>query len=307
MPHAGPADRWISDTAIAYEGPAMQTSHSSKSREPSSLGQARSPEHLGRQEYEKIKAALQIELLKMQNWVKGEGERVVILFEGRDAAGKGGTIKRFMEHLNPRSAHVVALAKPSEVERGQWYFQRYIHELPTAGHIVLFDRSWYNRAGVERVMGFCTPKEHLEFLRQAPMIERMLVNSGIRLFKLWFSVSRDEQARRFKERGTDPLKQWKLSPVDTASMDKWEEYTRAKEEMFFHTDTADAPWTVIKSDDKKSARINCMRFILSTLPYAGKDTRIVGSPDPRIVGSARDVYERGETQLEKPMPYRKAA
>ena len=201
----------------------------------------------------------------------------MILFEGRDAAGKGGTIKRFMEHLNPRGAHVVALAKPSEVERGQWYFQRYIEHLPTAGEIVLFDRSWYNRAGVERVMGFCTPTEHLEFLRQAPMMERMLVNSGIRLFKLWFSVSRAEQARRFKERKSDPLKQWKLSPVDTASVDKWDDYTRAKEEMFFHTDTADAPWTVIKSDDKKLARINCMRFLLHALPYADKD-EIRGGP-----------------------------
>ncbi len=262
---------------------------------------------LGRREYEETKTRLQIELLKMQNWVKDRGQRVVILFEGRDAAGKGGTIKRFMEHLNPRGAHVVALAKPSETERGQWYFQRYIERLPTAGEIVLFDRSWYNRAGVERVMGFCTPKEHLEFLRQAPMFERMLVNSGIRLFKLWFSVSRAEQARRFKERRSDPLKQWKLSPVDTASMDKWDEYTRAKEEMFFHTDTADAPWTVIKSDDKKAARINCMRFVLDSFPYDGKDMSVVGLPDPAIVGNARDVYERGERVLEKAAELKKAA
>jgi polyphosphate kinase 2 len=264
-------------------------------------------EKLGRSEYEQIKTKLQIELLKMQGWVKDKGERIVILYEGRDAAGKGGTIKRFMEHLNPRGAHVVALAKPSEVERGQWYFQRYIQRLPTAGEIVMFDRSWYNRAGVERVMGFCSPSEHLEFLRQAPMIERMLVNSGIRLFKLWFSVSRAEQAKRFKERKGDPLKQWKLSPVDTASIDKWDEYTRAKEEMFFHTDTADAPWTVIKSDDKKAARINAMRFVLESLPYEGKDMQVVGRPDPRIVGAARDVYERGERVLGRIEAHRKAA
>jgi polyphosphate kinase 2 len=264
-------------------------------------------EHLSRSEYERLKVDLQIELLKMQNWAKSAGERIVVLFEGRDAAGKGGTIKRFMEHLNPRGAHVVALAKPSDVERKQWYFQRYIQHLPSAGEIVLFDRSWYNRAGVERVMGFCTPTEHLEFLRQAPMLERMLTNSGIRLFKLWFSVSRDEQARRFKERKSDPLKQWKLSPVDTASVDKWDDYTHAKEEMFFHTDTADAPWTVIKSDDKKLARINCMRFVLDALPYADKDLSVVGKPDSRIVGSARNVYERGERTLDKPAGLKKAA
>jgi polyphosphate kinase 2 len=262
---------------------------------------------MSRREYERLKAALQIELLKLQGWVKDSGERLVVLFEGRDAAGKGGTIKRFMEHLNPRTAHVVALAKPSDVERGQWYFQRYITQLPTAGEIVLFDRSWYNRAGVEHVMGFCTPKEHLEFLRQAPVLERMLVNSGLRLVKLWFSVSREEQARRFKERRNDPLKQWKLSPVDLASHGKWDEYTRAKEAMFFHTDTADAPWTVIRSDDKKRARIECMRFVLAGLPYAGKDARVVGTPDPRIVGRAKDLFERGERVLEHPEAVRRAA
>jgi polyphosphate kinase 2 len=260
-----------------------------------------------RPEYEKTKTRLQIELLKMQNWVKAAGERVVILFEGRDAAGKGGTIKRFMEHLNPRGAHVVALAKPSEVERGQWYFQRYVAHLPSAGEIVLFDRSWYNRAGVERVMGFCSPKEHLEFLRQAPVLERMLVNSGIRLFKLWFSVSREEQARRFRERQTDPLKQWKLSPVDLASFGKWDDYTRAKEEMFFHTDTADAPWTVIRSDDKKRARLNCMRFVLASLPYEGRELSVVGLPEPQIVGRAKDLFERGERVLEPIDGKRKAA
>lgn len=255
------------------------------------------PEKMSRGDYDDHKAALQIELLKMQNWVKTAGERVVILFEGRDAAGKGGTIKRFMEHLNPRGARVVALQKPSDRERGQWFFQRYIEQLPTAGEIVLFDRSWYNRAGVENVMGFCTAREHLEFLRQAPVLERMLVNSGLRLFKLWFSVSRDEQIRRFKERKNDPLKQWKLSPIDLASLDKWDEYTRAKEEMFFHTDTADAPWTVIKSDDKKRARINCMLHVLRSIPYQGKDEPTVVEPDPRIVMHAKDLIENGPTVL----------
>jgi polyphosphate kinase 2 len=252
---------------------------------------------LPRKEYEAEKYKLQIELLKLQNWVRDTGERVAIVFEGRDAAGKGGTIKRMMEHLNPRGARVVALEKPTELEKGQWYFQRYIENLPSAGEIVLFDRSWYNRAGVERVMGFCSAAEYLEFLRQAPEMERMLVRSGIRLFKLWFSVSRGEQLRRFKSREHDPLKQWKLSPVDLASLDKWDEYTEAKEAMFFHTDTADAPWTVIKSDDKKRARLNAMRFVLSQLPYPNKDLEVVSEPDPLIVGSASEIYEEGEHNM----------
>ena len=247
-----------------------------------------------RKEYEAEKYTLQIELLKLQNWVRDTGERVVILFEGRDAAGKGGTIKRMMEHLNPRGARVVALEKPTEREKGQWYFQRYIENLPSAGEIVLFDRSWYNRAGVERVMGFCSATEYLEFLRQAPEIERMLVRSGIRLFKFWFSVSRGEQLRRFKSREHDPLKQWKLSPVDLASLDKWDDYTEAKEAMFFHTDTADAPWAVIKSDDKKRARLNAMRHVLSRLPYPNKNEDVQLDPDPLIVGNASEIYEEGE-------------
>jgi polyphosphate kinase 2 len=223
---------------------------------------------------------------------------VLILFEGRDAAGKGGTIKRIMEHLNPRGARIVALEKPSTREAGQWYFQRYIQHLPSAGEIVLFDRSWYNRAGVERVMGFCSGSEYLEFMRQTPELERMLVRSGIRLFKLWFSVSRGEQLRRFKSREHDPLKQWKLSPIDLASLDKWDDYTKAKEAMFFHTDTADAPWTVIKSDDKKRARINAIRHMLHAIPYDNKDDKIACEPDALIVGSAADIYEDGEhTQL----------
>ena len=242
-----------------------------------------------RKEYEAEKKKLQIELLKVQSWVKETGQRIVLLFEGRDAAGKGGTIKRFMEHLNPRGARVVALEKPSERERGQWYFQRYINHLPSYGDIVFFDRSWYNRAGVERVMGFCTPSEYLEFMREAPEIERMLTRSGIRLYKFWFSVSREEQLRRFNSRRNDPLKHWKLSPIDLQSLDKWPDYTEAKEAMFFHTDTADAPWIVIKSDDKKRARINCMRYFLSTLPYPGKDESVVGRADPKIVGTAAQV------------------
>ncbi|MDH3980502.1 MAG: polyphosphate kinase 2 [Gammaproteobacteria bacterium] len=256
------------------------------------------PTKMKRGEYEAEKQKLQIELLKMQSWVRETGQRIVLLCEGRDAAGKGGTIKRLMEHLNPRGARVVALEKPSEEELGQWYFQRYINHLPTAGEIVLFDRSWYNRAGVERVMGFCRPGEYLEFMRQAPELERMLVRSGITLFKLWFSVSRNEQFRRFQGRQHDPLKQWKLSPVDMASLDKWQKYTEAKEAMFFYTDTADAPWTVVKSDCKKRARLNAMRFILNSLDYPNKDTDVVKPPDPLIVGSARNIYEKGEHYLE---------
>ncbi|HSO06619.1 MAG TPA: polyphosphate kinase 2 [Pelomicrobium sp.] len=247
-----------------------------------------------RKTYEKQKYRLQVELLKLQAWVKDTRQKVVILFEGRDAAGKGGTIKRFMEHLNPRGARVVALEKPSESERGQWYFQRYVQHLPTAGEIALFDRSWYNRAGVERVMGFCTPDEYLEFMRQAPEFERNLVNSGIHLIKFWFSVSREEQRRRFKERERHPLKQWKLSPIDKASLDKWDDYTKAKEAMFFYTDTADAPWTVIKSDCKKRARLNALRYVLHKLPYKGKDLDAIGPLDPLLVGRAHVVYERGE-------------
>jgi polyphosphate kinase 2 len=232
---------------------------------------------------------LQVELLKAQNWIKTAGERVTLLFEGRDAAGKGGTIKRFMEHLNPRGARIVALEKPTERERSQWYFQRYVEHLPAAGEIVFFDRSWYNRAGVERVMGFCTPAEYLEFMRQTPELERMLTRTGLKLYKYWFSVTRDEQARRFIARETDPLKQWKLSPIDKASLDKWDDYTEAKEAMFFYTDTADAPWTIVKSNDKRRARLEAMRHFLYTLPYDGKDESVVHEPDPLIVGTTAHV------------------
>ncbi|WP_119344137.1 polyphosphate kinase 2 [Facilibium subflavum] len=248
------------------------------------------PEKMPRRIYETQKYQLQIELLKMQQWIRSSGQKILIIFEGRDAAGKGGTIKRMMDHLNPRYARVVALEKPSEREQGQWYFQRYIRYLPTAGEIVMFDRSWYNRAGVEKVMGFCTPEQYQQFLQQAPRIEEMLVQSGIKLFKLWFSVSHKEQKRRFKARAAHPLKQWKLSPIDKASSDKWDAYTKAKEEMFLHTNTDFAPWTVIKSDDKRRARLNAMRFILSQLDYSNKDPLIAIDPDPLIVSQASEIY-----------------
>ncbi|MEU4317213.1 polyphosphate kinase 2 [Nocardia fluminea] len=246
-------------------------------------------ERLSRLQYDFDKRLLQIELLKLQNWVKATGRRVVIVFEGRDAAGKGGTIKRFMEHLNPRGARVVALEKPSTRESTQWYFQRYVEHLPAAGEIVLFDRSWYNRAGVERVMGFCTPEQHRRFLSQAPLFERMLVDDGIDLVKFWFSVSPLEQRTRFAIRQVDPVRHWKLSPMDLASLDKWDDYTAAKEENFEHTDTDHAPWIVVKSNDKKRARLNAMRHVLSGLDYDNKDVEIVGTADPLIVGRGRDV------------------
>lgn len=249
---------------------------------------------LSRRSYQADKARLQAELLKVQLWAQETGQKFMLLFEGRDAAGKGGTIKRFTEHLNPRSARVVALNKPSDEERGQWYFQRYITHLPTNGEMVFFDRSWYNRAGVERVMGFCNPSEYLEFMRQTPELERMLVRSGIRMYKYWFSVTQVEQKRRFVSRETDPLKRWKLSPIDKASLSKWEDYTEAKEAMFFYSDTADAPWTVIKSNDKKRARLNCMRHFLASLDYPGRDHEVVGAPDPLIVGQAHHVIHRSD-------------
>jgi len=241
-----------------------------------------------RQEYDEEKYLLQTELLKVQSWVKTEDKKILSAFEGRDAAGKGGTITRFMEHLNPRAAHIVALEKPTEREQGQWYYQRYIQHLPTHGEMVFFDRSWYNRAGVEKVMGFCSDHEYREFMRQTPQLERMLVNSGIILRKYWFSVSRQEQIRRFHSRHHDPLKQWKLSLIDLQSLDRWDDYTKAKESMFFYTDTADSPWTIIKSDDKKRARINCMRHFLYNLDYPEKNHAIACKPDPLIVSGVTD-------------------
>ncbi|MEU5691955.1 polyphosphate kinase 2 [Actinosynnema sp. NPDC020468] len=249
---------------------------------------------LSRQEYDLLKRLLQIELLKLQYWIKDTGGRMVILFEGRDAAGKGGTIKRFTEHLNPRGARIVALGKPTDRESGEWYFQRYVDHLPTAGEIVLFDRSWYNRAGVERVMGFCTDDQYHRFTHQAPTFERMLVDDGITLVKLWFSVSKAEQRTRFLIRQVDPVRQWKLSPNDLASLDHWDAYTEAKVAMFRATDTESAPWTVVKSNDKKRARVEAMRSVLARFDYSDKDVEVVGEPDPRVVGPASTLYEEGE-------------
>jgi polyphosphate kinase 2 len=228
--------------------------------------------------------------------VKDTGQKIVIVFEGRDAAGKGGTIKRFTEHLNPRGCRTVALEKPSERERTQWYFQRYVTHLPSAGEIVMFDRSWYNRAGVERVMGFCTPEEYLEFMREAPEFERMLVHSELHLTKFWFSVTKSEQRTRFVIRQVDPVRQWKLSPMDIQSLDKWDDYTEAKEAMFFYTDTADAPWTVVKSNDKKRARLEAIRHILERFDYDGKDKEVVGKPDGKIIGPSALLSEATAAQ-----------
>lgn len=306
------AEQTIPDTPVApqAEMPAVDGEHihvdmRSLRRDPEAIrhtfetGEYPYRGRLNDKSYLQQMAELQIELLKAQNWIKETGQKIVVLFEGRDAAGKGGTIKRFMEHLNPRGATVVALEKPTDKERSQWYFQRYIEHLPAAGEIVFFDRSWYNRAGVERVMGFCNPTDYLEFMRSAPDIERMMVRSGIRLFKYWFSVTKQEQARRFKARETDPLKQWKLSPIDKASLDKWDDYTEAKEAMFFFTDTADSPWTIIKSDDKRRARVNCMRHFLNSLPYQGEGRLNVDVADPLIVGSSNHVIGRDDGILSK--------
>ena len=247
-------------------------------------------EKMSRSEYEAEKRLLQIEMLQVQHWVKQTGRRVLLIFEGRDAAGKGGTIKRFMEHLNPRGARVVALSKPTDEERGQWFFQRYIRRLPTRGEMVFFDRSWYNRAVVEPVMGFCTTEEHEVFLRQAPRVEEMLVESGIILYKFWFSVSHEEQLRRFISRSHDALKQWKLSPVDVESLGKWDEYTEVKKSMFLATDTEAAPWTVVRSDDKKRARLASMRYFLDSLDYPEKNSETIGTPDPLIIGRKEQIY-----------------
>ena len=253
-------------------------------------------EKMTRDEYDHEKRLLQIELLKLQTWVKATGAKVVLLFEGRDAAGKGGMIKRFTEHLNPRGAQVVALTKPTERERTQWYFQRYVAHLPAAGEIVMFDRSWYNRAGVEHVMGFCTDEEYDEFLTRTPDFEHALVSSGLHLVKFWFSVSQAEQRTRFVIRQIDPVRQWKLSPIDVESLDRWDDYTRAKEAMFAATDTPHAPWTVVKSNDKKRGRLEAMRYVLNLFDYDGKDAGVVGRPDPLLVGAASGLLEQGESR-----------
>ncbi len=249
-------------------------------------------ELIDREAYEEEKYRLQVELLKFQYWSEDSGAKHVLVFEGRDAAGKGGTIKRFVEHLNPRGARVVALTKPSSNEQGQWYFQRYVQHLPTAGEIVLFDRSWYNRAGVERVMGFCTDNQYDTFMSQAPMFERMLVDSGTTVTKLWFSVTRSEQRTRFAIRQIDPVRRWKLSPMDLESLDRWEDYTAAKEAMIANTDKKRAPWMQVKSNDKKRARINAMRAFLHQFDYEGKDNDVVYAPDPMVVKRAK--YSEGD-------------
>ena len=252
------------------------------------------PTKLSRKKYERDKAELQVELLKMQKWVIETGQRIVLLFEGRDAAGKGGTIKRFMEHLNPRGASLVALSAPSDRERGQWYFQRYVEHLPTSGEIVFFDRSWYNRAVVEPVMGFCTPADTLRFLRDTTVFEEMLINEGLQLFKFWFSVSREEQLRRVMSRAQDGLKQWKVSDVDVRSLPLWDEYTEAKKVMFAATDTKGSPWVVVKSDDKKRARLACMRYVLRSLEYDYDVHDRVAKPNPKLIGPAKKLYAKGE-------------
>ncbi len=243
-------------------------------------------ERLRRPAYEAEKALLQIELLKVQRWARDTGQRIVVLFEGRDAAGKGGTIKRFMEHLNPRGARVVALPKPGDTERGQWFFQRYVAHLPTSGEIVLFDRSWYNRAGVERVMGYCSEFEYRSFLHQCPAFESMLIESGIRLFKFWFAVSREEQRRRIERRRHHPLKHWKLTPVDTESLGRWDDYTDAMNVMFERTDTDEAPWVIVRSDDKRRARLASMHHFLHSLPYPDRNESLVTGADPRVLRRA---------------------
>src|SRR3954451_14099063 len=246
-------------------------------------------ERMPREEYDEQKYLLQVELLKFQNWAADTRSKHVLVFEGRDAAGKGGTIKRFMEHLNPRYAHTVALSRPSDREQNQWYFQRYVPHLPTSGEMVLFDRSWYNRAGVERVMGFVSDAEYQQFMNQVTVFERMLVDSGISLTKFWFSVTQSEQRTRFIIRQVDPVRQWKLSPMDLESLDKWDAYTEAKEAMIRRTDTEWAPWTTVKSNDKKRARINAMRAFLHRFDYEGKDLDVVGSPDPALVQRGIDA------------------
>ncbi|MGI9482629.1 MAG: polyphosphate kinase 2 [Hyphomicrobiales bacterium] len=243
---------------------------------------------LDNDDYENELETLQVELMKVQKWVIESGERIVVIFEGRDAAGKGGTIKRFIEHLNPRNTNLVALSKPSEAERGEWYFQRYIRNLPTAGQFAMFDRSWYNRAGVERVMGFCSQEQVYQFFREVPRFEEMLVRDGIKLFKFWLTIGREAQLERFYARKTDPLKQWKLSPIDYKSLGKWDEYTMAIHDMFGHSHTDFAPWTVIKSNDKKRARLNALRVFLTNLDYDGKDEKAIPAPDKKIAGPGTD-------------------
>ena len=248
---------------------------------------------LDRDTYETELRNLQIELVKLQAHLQETGGRLVTLFEGRDAAGKGSAIKRFSEHLSSRRARIVALGKPTEIEAGQWYFQRYAAHMPTRGEIVLFDRSWYNRAGVERVMGFCTADQLADFLREAPQFEGMLVRDGIRLFKFYLEIGREMQWKRFHERRHDPLKSWKITDIDRAAMGKWDAYTKAKEDIFRFTHTPESPWTVIRANDQRRTRVETIRTVLAALDYEGKSKKVVGTPDPLIVGSGPEFFHAG--------------
>jgi polyphosphate kinase 2 len=287
--HGAPSRRVTGRNALSrrheYDSPAEPMPHDDATRVPRKL-------------YEQELVRLQAELVKLKEWVRTTGVRLVVLFEGRDAAGKGGAIKRVTEYLNPRVARIVALPAPTEREQGQWYFQRYIAHLPTAGEIVIFDRSWYNRAGVEHVMGFCTPAEYRRFLQQCPIFERLIVEDGIRLIKYWFSVSDDEQERRFRSRFEDPLRRWKLSPLDLESRARWVDYSRAKDEMFVHTDTPEAPWYVVEGDDKRRARLNCIAHLLSVVPY----TDVLETPFELPPRPAETDYERPPRDLFRYVP-----
>lgn len=261
---------------------------------------------LDAEKYEDELKELQIELRKLQAHIEAKGERLVVVFEGRDASGKGSTISRFMAHLNPRAARAVALSKPTEVERGQWYFQRYAVHMPAAGNITLFDRSWYNRAGVERVMGFCNQAQLADFLREAPQFEGLLTRDGVHLFKFYLDIGREMQLKRFHDRRHDPLKTWKITPIDLAAIDKWDDYTKAKEDMFHFTHTAASPWTVIKANDKRRTRLEAIRTVLAALDYAGKDKKVVGTPDPKIVGAEGKFFFADPAQGNPPPPKKPA-
>jgi polyphosphate kinase 2 len=282
-------------SATAARGPAfdLDDPQLSPEIEERALGSGGFPydKEMKKKVYEGDLCRLQLELLKLQAHIEARGERLVALFEGRDASGKGSCISRFLQRLNPRHARSVALSKPTETERGQWYFQRYVCHLPTAGDIVLFDRSWYNRAGVERVMGFCTPEQVSVFLRDAPDFEALLVRDGIHLFKFYLTIGREMQLMRFHERRHDPFKLWKITDIDRAAIGKWDDYTRAQRDMFRRTNTPAAPWTVIRANDQRRARLEAIRTVLSAMSYDGKDAKAIGKPDPLIVGSGPEFFD----------------
>lgn len=263
---------WVSDNVLTSEGYPFD-------------------EKLKRKTYQEQLEALQIELVKLQYWLQAAGERVMAVFEGRDAAGKGGTITRLRKYMNPRTARNVALPKPSETERGQWYFQRYVAQFPTAGEFVTFDRSWYNRGGVEPVMRFCTPEEHQKFLGEAPIVEQAIVNDGIRFFKFWLNIGQETQLKRFHDRLHSPLKHWKFSPMDVAGITKWDDYTRMRDMMLERTHTAHAPWTIVRANDKRRARLAVLRRILLSVPYEGRNLDVIGPEDPQVIGSGPDFLK----------------